>query len=129
MKFFQWCKDGGPESRVWSFIVVEIKSLFSVMLLKFEDGTRDIFHEHAFNAVSWLFKGSLIEDAWNDGVFIHSPSLKPIITKRKRFHQVTSVGTSWALTFRGPWNHIWVEGDPWMNIYTYLTHGRKVVHS
>jgi hypothetical protein len=51
MKFLSKCKDGGPESPVTAYVLVEIKSLFSVMLLHFS-GTREAFHSHAFNALT-----------------------------------------------------------------------------
>jgi hypothetical protein len=59
MKLLETTKDGGAESTVWAHWLIEIKSLFSVALLRFEDGTRDAFHSHAFGCVSWVICGRL----------------------------------------------------------------------
>jgi len=127
MKFFRIAKDGGPESTVTGYWLIEIKSLFSIVLLKFEGKSRDAYHEHAFDCVSWLLKGKLVEEFYYVWLKtrIHLPSLKPIVTRRDDYHKVDSVGTSWVLSFRGPWRNTWNE-------YTNegertLTHGRKVV--
>lgn len=136
MKFFSYGKDGGPESTVSGFWFVEIKSLFSIVLLKFEDGSRDAYHEHAFDAVSWLLSGKLVERHlegttewfWNDGHgVIHVPSCKPILTKRSTFHKVISLGTTWVLSFRGPWNATWSEYLVQEDRVRTLTNGRKEV--
>lgn len=128
MKLFSWGKDGGPESHVWGFYVIEIKKLFSVVLLRFEDGSREAFHNHAFNAVSWLLTGSLHELLANhSAVRTYKPSFSPIVTRRTTFHQVRSRGRSWAITFRGPWRKTWEEYLPEIERYITLKHGRKVV--
>ena len=127
MKLFHRAKDGGPDSTVWGYWLIEWKKVFSVALICFEDGTREAYHTHAFNAISWLISGKLVEyylvcANWPTTYF---PSLKPIITKRDNFHKVSSVGRSWVLTFRGPWVDTWqehtIDGD------ITLTHGRKHV--
>lgn len=127
MRFLSVTKDGGPESTVWAYWLIEIKGWFSVALLRFESGSRDAFHSHAFNAVSWLLWGQLGEvlEESPDSTWFYYPSLRPIITKRETFHKVHSVGRSLVLTFRGPWDEYWEErvGDN----YRVLTHGRKVV--
>lgn len=129
MKFFSKSKDGGPESTVTAYWLFEIKWLFSIALLKFENGSREAYHSHAFNCVSWLLSGGLHEE------FVDSrkepkdygPSLVPIITRTHTFHKVRSVGTSWVLTFRGPWSRTWKEYRPQEQRYVDLTHGRKEV--
>jgi hypothetical protein len=126
MKLFSWGKDGGPESKVWGLWLIEIKRLFSIVILKFEDGSRDAYHDHAFNAVSFLLSGRLIEDLGNSAVVYH-PSLLPIWTPRNRMHMVISIGRSWAISFRGPWNSQWHEYIPATDENLTLTHGRKVV--
>lgn len=131
MKFFSVSKDGGPESNVTAFWLCEIKGLFSIALLKFTNGSRESFHSHAFNSVSWLLKGHLREyhlgfRTDGGGVDYHSPSVKPIVTKRNTFHQVFSSGTSWVLTFRGPWAKDWQEYKPSTHQYTTLVNGRRV---
>lgn len=129
-KFLHYGKDGGYESTVWGFWLVEIKSLFSIALLCFEDGSRDAYHSHAFNAVSWLLSGRLVEHFYPDysaGQLIHDPSVAPIYTPRERTHKVYSVGRSWVLTFRGPWADKWEEYRGASRQAVTLTHGRREV--
>ena len=114
MKFLTVCKDGGPESTVTA---IEIKSLFSIMFLKFEGRSRDVFHTHAFNCISWLLKGRLTEWFMDYVFYDYYPSWRPIRTYRHTRHKVDSDGTSWVFTIRGPW----LDGNQ------TLTHGRKVV--
>lgn len=142
-------KDGGPESRVrmWGF---EQKALCSVLLLRFEEGTREAFHTHAFNAWSWVLAGNLIEQTlpgkpenppaspeqqkwmpqditwagfgppWSTGIWA------PIYTDRRRFHKVAGGSRgAWAITFRGPWWTGWREYDPTTHQQTKLANGRR----
>jgi hypothetical protein len=130
MKFFKWAKDGGPESTVSGLFIIEIKNWFSIVLLRFAHGSREAYHSHAFNAKSWLLKGFLMEFHYAkenelDIVNTHYPRLKPIVTLRDTFHKVYSIGTSWVISFRGPWSKTWrenVDGE-----YRTLTHGRQEV--
>lgn len=134
MRFLHYGKDGGYESTVWGFWLVEIKSLFSIALLCFEDGSRDAYHSHAFNCVSWLLWGGLREehgdpsgdDCGVDVVAVNTyrPSFAPIITRRDTFHKVVSRGRTWVLTFRGPWASTWREYLPAERRAVTLTHGR-----
>ena len=66
MKLCYVGKDGGPESTVWGFWLIEIKKLFSVALLCFENGSREAFHTHAFNSVSWVLtlRGPWVKHWW-----------------------------------------------------------------
>jgi len=128
MKFFSYGKDGGPESTVHGYWLVEIKGLFSIVLLKFEDGSRDMYHEHAFDAISWVLSGKLVEHHKNKiASDKYRPSWKPIITYRSTFHKVISLGTTWVLSFRGPWSASWREYNLHSKQYTTLTHGRKEI--
>lgn len=128
MKFFRKAKDGGPQSTVTGYWLLEIKRLFSVVLLKFEDGSRDEYHSHAFDSLNWLLKGKVVEQNLGDGISYHyEPSLLPIVTRRSRFHRVVSSGTTWVLSFRGPWNDTWEEFNPKTQTVQTLTHGRKIV--
>jgi hypothetical protein len=127
MNLLYWGKDGGKESTVWGFWLVEMKSLFSVALLKFVGNSREAFHTHAFNSISWVLKGELLENFRDGKGHPYLPSLKPVITTRDTFHKVDSVGTTWVLTFRGPWAKTWSEWLPAEKRYTTLTHGRKEV--
>lgn len=129
MKFFKKLKDGGPDSNVTGYFLIEIKSLFSIALLHFSNGTREAFHSHAFNSISWLLKGKLEERHSGGRIDVHTPKILPIMTERTTIHQVCSVGNSWALTIRGPWAKYWVEYIPKFKETRLLTHGRKVVWS
>lgn len=120
-------KDGGPESRVkcWGF---ESKKFFSIMLLRFGEGSREAYHTHAFNSWSWILRGGLLEDEKHCLLLKHSFSFKPIITKRKTFHKVSGIGkATWLITFRGPWNMRWHELN--QHGLQTLTHGRIVLNN
>lgn len=128
MKWLWHAKDGGKESKVWCY-GLEIKSLFSILLLRFEDGSREAYHSHAFNCLNWVLKGKLIEhriylDEMSD-FFIYKKSIIPFIIKRKHMHKVSSKGRTWVLTFRGPWRDTWREYLPGEDRFITLTHGRK----
>lgn len=131
MKILYKGKDGGSESTVTGYWLIEWKPVFSIALLRLDDGSREAYHSHAFNAVSWLLSGRLIEEiicedgSW--GTRLYNPSIKPILTPRECFHKVTSVGRSWAITFRGPWNKTWKEYLPLENRHRTLTNGRKEI--
>ena len=127
MRFMKIMKDGGPLSRVTGCFLVEIKCLFSIVVLRFDDGARDAYHTHAFNAVSWVLKGKLVEDVLDGDDYEYPASFMPIWTPRHRFHKVISRGTTWAISFRGPWTKTWKEYLPDQQQFVTLTHGRKVV--
>ena len=129
VKILMGHRDGGPESEVrcWG---VEIKGLFSVLLLQFTPLTREAYHSHAFWSISWLLKGVLVErrimpsgrHRWTT----YRAGLRPIIVTRDNLHRVRSGrGVSWALTFRGPWKNWWYERRESEGRYVFLTHGRK----
>jgi hypothetical protein len=119
-------KDGGPESRVWGYFLLAIKPLFSIVLLRFENGSREAYHSHAFNCVSWVLSGTLLETELDGGCTLYRPSWRPIITKRETFHKVVSMGRTWVLSFRGPWAKTWQEHTP-LGGYKTLTWGRVEV--
>lgn len=128
MKFFHKSKDGGLESTVTGYWLVEIKSLFSIVLLRFDSFSREAYHTHAFNSLSWLIKGRLFEKFYQGGAELHLPSFKPFITKRDDFHKVDSLtDRSWVLSFRGPWSKHWKEFHPNTGQHLTLANGRKVV--
>lgn len=143
MKFLDVTKDGGPDSTVWAHWLIEIKGLFSIVFLRFEDGSRDAYHSHAFNSISWVLRGFLIEtffprcvkegrckeitEACSPLVHLcHFPSVFPVVTRRSTTHKVTSEGRTWVLSLRGPWSKEWREILPDGKVVT-LTHGRKEV--
>lgn len=118
--------DGGKDSGVVGYMLIEWKPVFSIGLLHFKKGSREAFHRHAFNALTWWLKGSVTE--------VHHPSgkrkefkrgLKPKYTNRECYHKVVSHSDTWALTFRGPWQDTWKEFRPSGEVT--LTHGRKIV--
>lgn len=134
MRFFEKTRDGGPDSPVTGLFLIEIKSLFSIILLKF-GGTRENFHSHAFNALTFWLKGAVMEvirpangkvtllnlRRWTAG------DIK--FTSRKTMHKVVpDEGAAWALSFRGPWAETWQEHDPVHNlIITLKSPGRQIV--
>lgn len=130
MKFLFKNKDGGSESTVTGFWLIEAKNLFSVVLLCFDGESREAFHTHAFNATSWVLKGGLTEILWKTNEERrYAPSFKPIKTPRELCHKVRSdKGRSWVLSFRGPWTDTWKEYRPLENDREVtLTHGRVEV--
>lgn len=114
MKLLWGSKDGGPESNVrcWG---IEIKSLFSILVLNFGKGSREAYHSHAFNSWSWLLSGVLLEEfppdlAWCQWYYSGWSCIR---TKRSTMHKVHGMTPSnWVLTFRGPWNKTWKEKRP-----------------
>lgn len=127
MKFFTKRKDGGDESTVTGYWLIEWKGLFSICLLKFEGKSREAFHTHAFNCFSWVVKGKLFEEFLNGEKREHPASFMPFITRRTDFHKVSSNGTSWVLSFRGPWKKYWKEFRPFVSTIVTLKDGRQVV--
>src|SRR5687768_8409074 len=107
MRLFSYRKDGGPKSHVWGYFLVGVKALLTVALLRFEHGSRDAFHSHAFDCVSWVLRGELIEQHVDGRIERHTASWLPVVTRRTTFHKVDSVGRTWVLTFRGPWVPTW----------------------
>lgn len=127
MKLFKKMKDGGPESTVTGYWLIEAKSLFSIVLLKFEGRSREAYHTHAFNAWSWILPfGSGLMENFIDGT---CKFLKPdsfVYTPRDVMHKVDSNGTNWILSFRGPWTKTWNEFVD--NKLITLEDGRKIVN-
>lgn len=128
MKLFHVAKDGGPKSTVTGYWLIESKRLFSIALLRFDNGSREEYHSHAFDCISWVFgEGCLREEHLNGEVDIHNMSFKPVVTRRSTFHRVFSKGTTWVITFRGPWSKQWKEYDPVTEAFSTLSNGRVVV--
>lgn len=127
MRILQKTKDGGKESTVDAYFLIELKGLFSIALLKFNKGSRNNFHNHAFNAWTWFLKGDMIEHDISGEEKVYKRSMLPKITKRDNFHKVVANETSWCLTFRGKWNEPWKEYNPRTCETITLTHGRKVI--
>lgn len=128
MKFFKKMKDGGPESPVIGYFLVEIKSLFSIVLLNFT-GTREAYHSHAFNAwtrwLSGVAKELVLEENTERKSFWVAGQWKR--TPRNLMHKIIPYGRVWALSFRGPWAKTWQEHKGGQVIT--LAHGRKIVEA
>ena len=128
MRLFFKAKDGGRESTVTGYWLIEAKRLLSIVLLCFDGRSREAFHTHAFDAVSWVIRGGLTETLLSGEVVRYRPSFRPIFTPRKRFHRVDSdAGKTWVLSFRGPWVARWQEWRPLERRRVTLTHGRHEV--
>ena len=125
MRLLSKTKDGGKKSKVWAYWLVEIKGLLSIAILRFDNGSRDAYHTHAFHCISWIIRGKLLEEFVDGRVNRYSRSIKPIITKKQDFHRVTSEGRTWAFTIRGPWSKTWLELDEERDRLT-LSNGRVV---
>ena len=127
-------KDGGKDSTV-DGVMFEIKSLFTIGVLRFAPGTREAFHSHAFNCWSIVLKGGLREEFLDPrrNVRWHREG-DTVTTYRTDVHQVKAVEETFVLTFRGPWADTWrdvVETFKGSNTYFVdtLTHGRKLLDS
>jgi len=124
MKILYKGKDGGNLSTVTGYWLIECKSLFSIVLLKFEGNSRQAYHTHAFSSISWLLKGQLIEEFLNNSnTKNYTASWLPIFTSKDNFHKVSSIGVSWVLSFRGRWDSKWLENTHQEGTYT-LHNGR-----
>lgn len=127
MRFMQTAPDGGKDSGVTGFFIIEIKSLFSIVLLKFLPNQRDNYHSHAFHALTWFIKGLGYEDRIDRSyIRVLCPSLRPKYTPRKNTHKVNVIDPLYAISFRGPWKDTWQEVRPDGSTIT-LTHGQKEV--
>lgn len=127
MKLFKKSHDGGSDSGVTGYWLIECKWLFSIVLLRFSKGSREAFHSHAFNAYTWWLTGSVHEEIFpTRAIRVWKPSWIPKYTPKNCFHRVNAQETTWALSLRGPWDKTWKEHK---NGETYeLTHGRKKVN-
>jgi hypothetical protein len=117
--------DGGKDSGVTGYFLIEFKMLFSIGILHFKQGSREAFHNHAFNALTWWLKGNVTEVKLDGTKKDFGPSLKPKYTSRDNFHKVVAHEDTYALTIRGPWVDKWKEYRK--DKYVTLTHGRKVL--
>lgn len=124
IKIFKKSHDGGKDSGVTGYWLIEWKSVFSIVVLRFSEGSREAFHSHAFNALTWWIKGEVREEfAEGEPSKTWKPSLIPKFTPHGNFHKIVANKVSWAISLRGPWSKTWEElknGER----YT-LTHGRK----
>lgn len=120
--------DGGKDSGVTGYFLIEWKVLFSVAILHFNKGGREAYHNHAFNAVSFFIKGNATESKYNEQrVNNFKFSLKPKYTPRDNFHRYEAHTDTYCLTFRGPWLDYWYEIK--QNKKIIMTHGRKILNT
>jgi hypothetical protein len=126
-RFFYKKFDGGKDSGVTGYFLIEWKCLFSIGLLHFKEGSREAFHSHAFNALSWFVTGAVREEHLDGETKEFKPSIKPKYTKRTCFHKVFAHTDTWCFTIRGPWEDKWLEYRPVEDKMVTLTHGRKEV--
>lgn len=127
MKILTCRTDGGPNSTVTGFWLIEIKGLFSIVFLKFNKGSREAYHSHAFNAFTWFLKGKVDEDILGGPILRWLPSFKAKFTPRSNFHKVFALEDTYALSFRGPWTKTWQEYIPKTKEFHTLTHGRTII--
>ena len=127
MKVFKKGMDGGAKSNVTGFWLIEAKSLFSIVILKFGKGSRENYHNHAFNAWTWFIKGEVDEHHKDGKILNWKPSWKPKYTPKECFHKVFAIEDTYAISFRGPWNNTWKEYNPIKQEEITLTHGRRII--
>jgi len=132
MKFLTFGKDGGADSPVDGLFLIEIKSLFSIVLLKFNKGSREVYHSHAFNAISWFLKGNITEHCLNMSTGEQTKKTwrglsKLKYTPRNHLHLVEAHENTYCITFRGAWAKTWFEYSEKENKLITLTHGRKEI--
>jgi len=127
MFLFKKRKDGGKDSPVNAYFLVESKRFGSIAFLKFNKGGREVFHTHAFNALTWFIKGDLKEEDVNGNLYTYSKSFTPKLTPKDKNHRVSATVDSWCFTLRGSWCDKWVEYDRTKNQTTEFTHGRAIV--
>ena len=120
-------KDGGKKSTVDGIWLIELKKLFSIVFLKFNKGSREAYHSHAFNAYTWFISGEVMEYHKDGRVLKWKPSIFPKYTPRDCFHKVYAVKDTWAFTIRGPWKETWQEWFRDDDKTITLTHGRKII--
>ena len=117
--------DGGKDSGVKAFFLIEWKILFSIGILRFNEGTREAYHSHAFNALTWWLSGSVTEIKKDGTEKDFAPSFKPKYTSRDNCHKVKAHRKTFALTLRGRWKDTWKEYKEG-KVLT-LTHGRLIL--
>jgi hypothetical protein len=130
-RFFHKKPDGGKDSGVTGYFLIEWKIFFSIGILHFKKGTREAYHNHSFDALTFWLKGLVTEEKINPSNRSeknrknYKNSLIPKFTSKSNFHKIIAHKDTYALTFRGPWKDTWNELRK-ENLVT-LTHGRKII--
>lgn len=129
MRWFFKSKDGGQESTVTGYWLVEAKRGISIVLLEFDGRSREAFHTHAFGCINWVVRGPGLREKLIDGrYFSYLKSMRPFLISRRDFHKVDSMaGKTWVLSIRGPWSKFWYEYWPVTKEIAKLEEGRKLV--
>ena len=124
MRWLSKAPDGGQNSGVTGYFLIEAKSTFSIVLLHFRKGSREAFHSHAFNAITLWLWGSVEEyHLWGGLKRFSGGMIK--FTPRSTFHKIEALQDTWAISIRGPWVDRWNE---WRGgKLVTLTHGRVEV--
>jgi hypothetical protein len=135
-RLFSVRPDGGKDSGVTAYFLIEWKPVFSIGILHFKNGSREAFHTHAFHAITWWLKGEVTEHRVISPIPIidgkvetitkkFKSSFKPKFTSRDNLHKIESHGNTYALTFRGRWVDYWFEFRG--RALICLTNGRKTL--
>lgn len=125
--FFKKSHDGGPNSGVTGYWLIEWKPVFSIVLLKFNKGTREAYHSHAFPALTFWLYGSITEHHMDKESINWYPSLMPKYTPRNCFHKVEAHEDTYALSIRGPWDETWQEYRNTDDQLVTLANGREII--
>lgn len=127
-RFFFKRADGGQDSGVTGYWLIEWKALFSIVLLRFEPGSsRSVYHSHAFSAWTWWLRGAAVEHHSDGRQILWTPSPWPKWTPRSCCHRIFPKVRTWALSIRGPWAPSWREEHPRTGEVVHLGSGRKVL--
>ena len=127
MRALERCKDGGVDSPVDAYFLIEWKGLFSIALLKFNMGGRESYHTHAFDAYTCFLFGDLEEEDFNGSKYKYTFNLLPKFTPKAKNHRVVARRDSWCFTLRGRWQDTWTEDNKDTGKHTTFTHGRVEV--
>ena len=119
--------DGGDNSGVTGYWLLEWKKLFSIVVLKFEPNHRENYHSHAFAALTWWLRGRAVEEFPDGTTRMWAPSLLPKYTPKHNTHRYKPDSVIWAFSIRGPWEDTWKEYNPQTKEYITLSKGRKIV--
>lgn len=126
IKLLQRAPDGGADSPVTAYFLLEWKHVCSIALLRFNKGGREAFHTHAFDALTWFLVGAMKEEDIDGTLHTYKRGLWPKLTRKEKNHRVSATETSWCITLRGPWDKTWTEHLD--GVRTTFTWGRKVVY-
>lgn len=126
MRIFEKRKDGGEDSPVDAYFLIEWKSFISIALLKFNKGGRENYHTHAFNALTWFIKGDIVEEDVDGTKYKYRKSIIPKITLKSKNHRVFAKTDSWCFTIRGAWVNKWTEYNKKADITMIYKTGRTL---